>query len=249
MAVWSMSRLEICVDSVQSALAAEAGGATRVELCANLLEGGITPSAGMISLVRREASISLHVLIRPRGGDFCYCELEQEVMRRDIQIAKQLGVDGVVLGLLKPDGSVDLDGTRRLLEFARPLKVTFHRAFDLALNPYQALRDIISLGADYLLTSGQQPSAYAGKELIAQLVRQADGQIVIMPGGGVNEANIQELARVTGAKEFHSSARSQFPSRMQFQRKDLFMGAWQNGEHAYSIVDQSRVGKMLQALH
>lgn len=241
-------RLEICIDSARSALAAQAGGAARVELCANLLEGGTTPSAGTISLVRQQINLGLHVLIRPRSGDFCYSQLERETMRRDILTAKQLGADGAVFGLLLPDGSVDRAGTAALIDLARPMKVTFHRAFDLTRDPGQALEEIIALGADYLLTSGQQQSAMAGSDLLADLIRQAGDRIVIMPGGGVNAENIRQLARLTGAVEFHSSGRRPMPSRMQFRRENVFMGAWQQSEFVNSFVDEQKVRRMLSAL-
>ena len=138
--------LEICVDSVEGALAAEAGGAQRVELCDNLLEGGTTPSAGMIALTRQQIHIGLQVIIRPRGGDFCYSDLEFAVMQYDVNQAKQLGADGVVIGLLNPDGTVDKARTAALIDLARPLNVTFHRAFDMAVDPHQALEELIDLG-------------------------------------------------------------------------------------------------------
>lgn len=244
----TMSKLEICCDSVQSAVAAEAGGAQRIELCANLLEGGTTPSGGVLSLCREAISIGLHVLIRPRGGDFCYDETELEVMRRDITFAKQNGVEGVVLGMLRPDGTIDCDGMRDLIALARPLRVTFHRAFDMTHDPLAALEDVISLGADYLLTSGQQATAFAGRDLIAKLVRQAADRIAIMPGAGVNEENILELARVTGAREFHSSGRRPLPSRMIFRRSQVTMGAWSEAEFSYSFVDEQRVKRMVAQL-
>ncbi len=243
-----MSNLEICCDSVQSAIAAAAGGAQRVELCANLLEGGTTPSSGLLTACRQAISIDLHVLIRPRGGDFCYDEAELDVMRHDIVYAKQHGVEGVVLGMLRPDGTVDCHGMRELIALARPLRVTFHRAFDMASNPTAALEDVVSLGADYLLTSGQQVTAFAGRELIRELVQQAAGRIAIMPGAGVNEENILELAAVTGAREFHSSGRRQLPSRMLFQRNQVTMGAWQAGEFSYAFVDEQRVRRMITLL-
>lgn len=239
--------LEICIDSVRSARAAQEGGASRVELCDNLLVGGTTPSYGTLKQVRQAISIGLHVLIRPRGGDFCYTEDELCVMLDDIRMAKELGADGVVLGVLDPDGRVDTLAAKRLLTAASPMRITWHRAFDLARAPEQALEDIIDLGCDYLLTSGQQQTAYAGRELIAKLVRQAAGRIAIMPGGGVQEANIAELRRVTGVCEFHSSGRRVLPSPMQWQRPHLYMGAWQQSEYELAFVDPGRVKAMLQA--
>ena len=159
--------LEVPIDSIESALAAQAGGASRVELCANLLEGGTTPSAGMIAAVRRGISLDLMVMIRPRGGDFCYSDAEVDVMAHDIRVAKESGADGIALGLLRPDGSVDSERTRALIASARPLKVTFHRAFDMTNDPYRALDDLIGLGIERVLTSGLESSALEGLDLIA----------------------------------------------------------------------------------
>ncbi len=241
-------KLEICVDSVRSARAAQAGGASRVELCANLLVGGTTPSYGMLQQVREAIDIDLHVLIRPRGGDFCYSETELAVMLADIAMAKKLGAEGVVLGVLRPDGRVNRVAAKQLIEAARPLKVTWHRAFDLAADPLQTLEDIIALGCDYLLTSGQHPTALAGKELIAQLVRQARGRITIMPGSGVREDNIARIAAATKATEFHSSARCTVPSPMQWRRPNLYMGALPESEYKLSFTDPARVAAMLAAV-
>jgi copper homeostasis protein len=229
-------------------MAAQAGGATRIELCSNLLEGGTTPSSGLLGMVRQQLHIPIHVLVRPRGGDFCYDQLELEVMRRDISAAKALGADGIVLGLLRPDGSIDSGAARELIELARPLKITWHRAFDMATDPLSALEEVIALGADILLTSGQQPTALAGKELITKLHRQSAGRINLMPGGGVNADNLLELALSTGCRQFHSSARRQYPGRMQFQRVGLHMGGWKQGEFCYSRVDESKVRRMVEQL-
>lgn len=240
-------RLEICIDSLSSALAAQDGGACRVELCDNLLVGGTTPSYGMIKQVRQVLTIGLHVLIRPRRGDFYYTTDELAIMREDIRIAKGLGADGVVLGVLQPDGNVDMRIAEQLIGLARPMSVTWHRAFDLTRDPVRALEDIIALGCDYLLTSGQQPTAWEGRELLARLVEQAAGRIVIMPGGGVHEENIGRLRRITGAREFHSSGRHTIPSGMEWQRPNLYMGAWQQSEYELAVVDRRRVAAMLRA--
>jgi len=195
--------LEVCVDSVESAIAAQSGGAARVELCANLEDGGITPSAGMIESVRKRISIGLHALIRPRPGDFCYSEAEYEVMRNDIKQAKALGIDGVALGILHEDHSVDTNRMRRLIEAARPLSVTFHRAFDVATDPFQALEDIVAAGVDRILTSGQQETAAEGLACIAQLVDSARHRLIIMAGSGINEHNIKKIVMQSGVREVH----------------------------------------------
>lgn len=201
--------IEVCVDSVQSALAAEAGGAARVELCDNLPEGGTTPSAGVIAAVRKQLRIPLHVIVRPRGGDFCYSDVEFGVMERDIALAKQLGADGVVLGILLANGSVDVERTRALIALARPMSVTFHRAFDMTCDAFEALDALIDLGADRILTSGQQPSVLEGLDLITALVRRADGRIVILACGGVDERNASRVVAESHVRELHVGRRSE----------------------------------------
>ena len=190
--------LEVCVDSVESAVAAERGGADRVELCDNLLEGGTTPSGGAVETARALLGLKVHVMIRPRGGDFCYSPIEFDVMRRDVELAKRLGADGVVIGLLTEDATVDLERTRTLVELARPMSVTFHRAFDMARDPYQALEDLVSLGVDRVLTSGQEASVVEGLDLLAELVRRAGDRIVVMPGGGLAERNVAKVKKRYG---------------------------------------------------
>ena len=215
--------VEICVDSVDSAISAEAGGATRIELCASLSEGGITPSAGMIEVTKKSIRIPVHVLVRPRRGDFLYSAPEFEMMKRDIRIAKELGAEGIVLGILKADGQVDGERTAELIALAAPLSVTFHRAFDMTPDPYKALEDIIQLKVDRLLTSGQQHAAIAGADLIAKLIKVAGSRLIIMPGGGINSENISELIARTGAGAYHASARTRVNSKMRYQNQELMM--------------------------
>lgn len=234
--------LEICVDSVEGALAAQSGGVQRVELCDNLLEGGTTPSAGMIALTRQQIGIGLNVIIRPRGGDFCYSDLEFAVMQYDITQAKQLGADGVVIGLLNPDGTIDKARTAALIEVARPLGVTFHRAFDMSVDPRQSLEDLIDLGVDRVLTSGQESSALEGVELISVLVQQAGGRIIVMPGGGVNERNIHKIVQQSGVREIHLSARSSVESAMTYRRSHVFMGGTlRPPEFSRQLADSERI--------
>ena len=216
--------LEICIDSFESALNAQAGGADRVELCDNLYEGGTTPSIGMISMVRESLSIKLNVIIRPRGGDFLYSDAEYDIMKFDILKAKEAGADGVVFGLLLPGGLVDIERTRELVELARPMSVTFHRAFDMTPEPFKALDDIISTGADRLLTSGQQNLVPDSVDLVKSLIEHAAGRIIIMPGSGINRKNIAEIAGRTGAIEFHLTGRKKMKSRMEFRKEGIFMG-------------------------
>ena len=195
--------LEVCIDSVESAVASQEGGASRVELCANLNEGGTTPSAGSIELARKRISIGLHVMIRPRAGDFCYSDLEFEVMRRDIQVAKDLRADGVVLGILNRDGTVDVARMRESVQLARPMNVTFHRAFDESADPFAALEQIIGLGIDRILTSGGKRSAFDGIARIRDLVNKSSGRITIMAGSGVTIRNVKAIISETRVKDIH----------------------------------------------
>ena len=216
--------IEVCVDSVASAVAAERGGAGRVELCSNLLEGGVTPSAGLIELVRARTSIGLQVMIRPRGGDFCYTPEEFETMRRDIIAAKKLGADGVVVGILDANGTVDIKRTRELVELARPLDVTFHRAFDMSADLFRALESICTTGADRLLTSGGKKTALQAVQQIARLVEAARGRIAIMACGAINHHNAASVIEQTGVREIHVGLRSSVASPMLHRNPELSMG-------------------------
>lgn len=216
-----MFTLEICIESVESALIAQEAGADRVELCANLLEGGTTPSFGMIKRVRESIDIELAVMIRPRGGDFCYTEEEFSIMKEDILIAKSLGADCAVFGIILPRGDIDIKRTSELVTLANPMQVTFHRAFDVAKEPLQALEDIIATGADRLLTSGQEAKAIQGKELIKILVSQANNRISIMAGSGVNPQNRDELLTYCGVSELHLTAKTIIKGEMQYRSSNL----------------------------
>src|SRR5204862_4176795 len=192
--------LEVCADSVESAIAAERGGAHRIELCSNLLEGGVTPSAGLISTVRSKISIGIWVMIRPRGGDFCYSEDEFEAMEQDVLAAKQLGADGIVFGILTEHGNIDTQRTRELIQLARPLKATFHRAFDMTNDLDRALEDIATAGVDRLLTSGGEQTVEAGAAIIAKLNKVANNRLAIMAGGGVTKTNVHNILTKTGVR-------------------------------------------------
>lgn len=220
--------LEIAANSVASALAAQEGGAGRVELCTALELGGLTPSHAQIALVRERLHIPLHVLIRPRAGDFLYSDLECETMQRDIETCMALGCDGVVLGVLDADGNVDVARCRALIASAGKLGITFHRAFDLSRDPAQALEDIVLLGCERVLTSGAQASAPEGATLVRELVAQAASRLAVMPGAGVTAQNIAALATATGAREFHTSAKRQLLSGMQHRRP--LLGDMEGGE-------------------
>ena len=240
--------LEVCIDSVESAIAAECGGATRVELCSDLLEGGLTPGAGLIASVRRHIAIGLFVMIRPRAGDFFYTDLEFEVIAEEIAHARSLGAEGVVLGLLDQQGRVDVARTRQLVELARPMPVTFHRAIYMTPDLSAALDDVIATGATRILTSGGAPSAQHGTAEIALMVSAARGRIAIMPGGGITAENIGAIAQGTGAVEFHSSARTAFPSPVRFRKKGMAMGNLRNREYRRYNVRAESVRALLQGL-
>ena len=234
--------VEVCANGVESCLAAQEGGADRVELCAGIPEGGTTPSYGEIKVARRVLTTTrLHVIIRPRGGDFLYTDLEMERMAADIAICRELGVDGVVFGCLNADGTFDLEKNRYLMECSRGMSVTCHRAFDRAVNPEQALEDVIALGFDRILTSGQQPKAEQGIDLLAKLNRQAAGRIILMAGSGVTEQNIRRIHEATGLTEFHFSGRESFGSGMQYVNPNLYMGRPGANEAALDYTTTNRV--------
>ena len=239
---------EVCIDSVEGAAAALQGGAQRVELCDNLVEGGTTPSYGMVKRTCKAVSMLVNVIIRPRGGDFCYTAPEFEVMQEDIQIVKQLGAGGVVIGVLLPDGSIDMPRTQRLIALARPMSVTFHRAFDVCADPEKALDQLITLGVDRLLTSGQQPSALQGVNCIKGLVKKSRDRVIIMAGGGVNEHTLPRIVEATGVREVHFSARSGLESPMSFRNPAVMMGkAYQPDEYLRKATDASRVEAIIKS--
>lgn len=234
--------LEVIGFNIESVIAAQAAGANRIELCDNPAEGGTTPSYGMIKTAREKTSLQLYPIIRPRGGDFLYSSQEFEIMKKDILLCKEIGCDGVVIGLLLEDGSVDKTRTAQLVEAAYPLGVTFHRAFDRVANPFEALEDVIAVGCERILTSGLKPTAPDGIQAIADLVRQANDRIIIMPGSGIRSDNIALLAQQTGAAEFHSSARTTVSSAMKYVNESM--------QETLDVVglDTDEVRKMADAL-
>ncbi|HEX8355863.1 MAG TPA: copper homeostasis protein CutC [Segetibacter sp.] len=207
--------LEIAVFNYSSAVLAEQAGADRLELCENAGEGGTTPSHGTLKQVKDKIQIPVFPIIRPRGGDFLYTADELLIMKQDIELCKQLDFEGVVFGMLLPDGKVDKENCKRLVDLAYPLDVTFHRAFDRTMDAFEALQDIIECGCTRILTSGQVPNVPDGVDLIKKLMETADGRIVIMPGSGLRSSNVLSIADSTGAVEFHSSARTNLPSLME----------------------------------
>lgn len=214
-------KLEVIGFTIESCLIAQAAGAHRIELCDNPSEGGTTPSYGFIKTARENLSIELYPIIRPRGGDFLYSEIEFEVMKADIQICKNLGCDGVVIGMLNSDGTVDKQRCKELVDIAQPMGVSFHRAFDRTKDPFKALEDIISIGCERILTSGQKSVATDGAALLNELVKQANGRIIIMPGSGVRSDNVETLVKKTNATEFHTSARTYADSKMEFINESM----------------------------
>jgi copper homeostasis protein len=213
--------LEVAVFNIESAIQAQAAGANRLELCENPNEGGTTPSYGTLRAVSTTISIPVFPIIRPRGGDFLYTDAEFEVMKNDITVCQELGFAGVVIGLLLPDGNIDIQRTKILVALAAPMAVTFHRAFDRCIDPIKGLHDIIETGCKRILTSGQVPSAPDALDLLQTLVKEAGDQIIIMPGSGVRGNNIATIKAVTNAKEFHSSARKVVPTNMQFVKESM----------------------------
>jgi len=236
--------VEIVVYNIESALKAQEGGADRIELCDNPGEGGTTPSAGVIELVRQNLSIDVYVMIRPRGGDFYYSNYEFHAMKRDVVQCQRLSVDGVVFGILNADGTIDKKRCQELIARARPLKVTCHRAFDMARDPFEALEDCIDAGFDRILTSGREPQAAQGAPLIGELVKKAAGRIIIMAGSGVNEDTVERIVTQSRVSDIHFSATSSRNSPMQYiQAKIASMGQQGAGEYALRTVDPQRVRK------
>lgn len=242
-------RFEVCANSVESCIAAQEGGADRVELCAGIPEGGTTPSYGEIKVARKLLDKTLlHVIIRPRGGDFLYSPLETERMKEDIKICKELGVDGVVLGCLTSEGTVDMEKNMELIECAQGMSVTFHRAFDRTVDPFAAMEQIISLGCNRILTSGQQPKAVDGTQLLAKLQEKADGRIILLAGSGVTEDNIRKIYDETKISEYHFSARVSLKSRMKNICKNVYMGAKGADEQSIMVTSKERVAATISQL-
>lgn len=234
--------VEIVVYNFESAMRAQDGGADRIELCDNPAEGGTTPSAGMVELVRKNLSIDVYAMLRPRGGDFCYSSFEFHAMKRDLAQCQRASVDGVVFGILNPDGTLDRKRCQELIQRARPLKVTCHRAFDMSRDPFEALENCIEAGFDRILTSGLQPQASAGAALIGELVKKAAGRISIMAGSGVNEQTVQDIVKQSGVREIHFSAAASRESVMRYRNRSIAnMGSQGDGEYQVRTVDPERV--------
>jgi len=236
--------LEICAGSVDSAIAAQKGNANRIELCTNLNEGGTTPSYGNLLLARQQISIDLYALIRPRSGDFLYSTFEFEIMKADTLLCKELGYNGIAVGLLNSDGSIDMERTKILVELAAPMGVTFHRAFDSCNNFEKALEDVISCGCERILTSGLKNTAIEGSDVLKKLLNLAKDRIIIMPGSGIKSNNIKFLKKLVPAKEWHASAKTTLISKMNYHNIEL-----KNMGNSLTKSDENEIGKLVNKLN
>lgn len=240
--------IEICVEGIDGAIAAHQGGADRVELCASLLEGGITPSIATIRQTVAAVPIPVMVMLRPRGGDFLYSDREFETMLADAEAIRATGAAGIVFGCLTPDGAIDEPRTRALVHAARPLSVTVHRAFDMTANPEAALEALISCGVDRVLTSGQQPTALQGLPLLSALVRQSAGRIIILGCGDLDETSIAQVHHAAGLAELHFAAPATADSPMRHRNPALAMGGDDPGrEYRRTVTDPARVRAVIAA--
>ena len=243
--------MEVCVDSVESATNAERGGAKRVELCSNLVEGGTTPSLGMLQVVKANVTIPVFVMLRPRGGDFLYSDTEFEVMKEDLKIMKHHGADGIVFGILMPTGDIDIDRSKVIMELAREpphaLPVTFHRAFDMVRDLDASLETLVTLGVERVLTSGGEATALEGLPTLKQLVEKGHDRITVVPGGGITERNVERILEGCGAVEFHGSARVSRPSGMEYCNGAVSMGAkFGPPEFSVKVADEEKVSNFVR---
>ncbi|HHH50479.1 MAG TPA: copper homeostasis protein CutC [Saprospiraceae bacterium] len=237
---------EVCANSLRSAIIAQQCGAQRIELCQNLMVGGTTPSAATIQLCRDKLDIDIFVLLRPRAGDFVYSELEMEIILKNIAFCKKIGVDGIVIGVLQNDGSIDTEKTKAFVAAAGDMNITFHRAFDYVPNPLESLEQLIQLKVNRILTSGQQHTAIEGKALIAKLVMQANDKISILAGSGINIDNVEELIQTTQVKEIHLSAKSLLKSTAKYRSSFLLNNSATIPEHDYFLTDEGKLRRVLE---
>lgn len=235
-------KIEICVDSVESCINAEKGGADRLELCGNMFEGGTTPSYGVLQLAREMVSKPIYAMVRPRGGDFCYNDIEFEIMKREIKLMKELKIDGIVFGILTKEGKVDKERYSKLLDLWGTNKATFHRAIDVSSNLNEACEDIISLGFERILTSGGEANVMSGIIKLKELVEKYNDKIIIMPGSGINERNIEYINDTIKANEYHMTANKTVESVMQYRNENVFMGAsLRPPEFSVKYTDENKV--------
>lgn len=240
--------LECCVDSVESAINAAKGGASRLELCSNLIIGGTTPDVALVKEIRKYSDIRIHALIRPRFGDFCYTEHEMEIMKSQISALKEAGVEGVVIGVLGAEGNLDISKMKELMQEAKGLRVTLHRAFDMCRDPFQALEEAISLGIHTILTSGQKASAWEGRNLLCQLIEKADDRIDIMAGAGISASIIEKLIPVTKGNSYHMSGKITLDSKMKYRKADVSMGLPSLSEYEIWQTSEEAVREAVQVL-
>lgn len=235
-------KIEICVDSVESCINAEKGGADRLELCGNMFEWGTTPSYGVLQLAREMVSKPIYAMVRPRGGDFCYNDIEFEIMKREIKLMKELKIDGIVFGILTKEGKVDKERCSKLLDLWGTNKATFHRAIDVSSNLNEACEDIISLGFERILTSGGEANVMSGIIKLKELVEKYNDKIIIMPGSGINERNIEYINDTIKANEYHMTANKTVESVMQYRNENVFMGAsLRPPEFSVKYTDENKV--------
>lgn len=242
-----MPKIEICLEDIASVIAAEQGGADRVELCSDLFEGGLTPTLGTFRTCKAHSQIPLNVMIRPRGGDFCYSDLEFEAMLEEVRIFKSEGANAVVFGILREDGEIDTERSARLIEVARPLPVTFHRAFDMTPEAHRSLKTLIELGVDRVLTSGLEPTVPEGADMLSELVKEAGERIVVMPGCGISERNFKHIDSIIHAKEYHVFLPGSERSRMTYHPGHIYMGGMlRQDEFTITHTDEGRVSDIMQ---
>lgn len=240
--------LEVCADSVQSAVAAQEGGADRIELCSGLVIGGLSPSPALFKQIRKYTDLKIRTLLRPRFGDFCYDDYEFQTLKEEVEMLRELGADGVVIGMLNPDGTLDMERMEVLVNAAGDIGITLHRAFDVCRDPYEALEQCASLGIDTILTSGQKSSAWEGRGLLAELAEQAAGRVEILAGAGVNPGVIEKLAGCTAVRAFHMSGKKVMDSRMEFRREGVPMGIPGFSEFEIWQTDMEQVRRAVQVL-
>ena len=244
-----MILLECCVDSVESALAAKAGGADRLEICSGLPVGGLSPSPCLFRRIKETCgNLKLHVLLRPRVGDFCYSDEESEIIREEVKMFRELGADGVVIGILTPEGELDVERMRKLVKEAEGMSVTLHRAFDMCIAPQEALEEAVALGIRTILTSGQRNSAAEGADLLELLVELADNRITIMPGAGVSPENLPLLIEQTKAKAFHMTGKKVTEGRMRYRQPQVSMGSAQMDEYKIILTDEEQIRRARKIL-
>lgn len=235
-------KIEICLDSVESVIIAERAGADRVELCSDLFEGGLTPTVGTFLLAKERTNIPINVMIRPRGGDFCYSDIEFKVMKKEALFFKENGADALVFGILTPDGEIDKIRTKELIDIARPLPVTFHRAFDMTRDAFRSLDTLLSLGVERVLTSGLEATVLEGADTLRALVERAGERMIVMPGSGINERNFNKIKNLIGAKEYHMGLSSSIPSKMAFHPGHVYMGGLlRQNEFTISRAGEERI--------